>query len=326
VYSFLFEEAIYLLNGIEIDRTRDVGITTTIKNFLSCPNQHQNALFGWQQSGSITTYNHAKKKFYAQIPLKKLFGFFEDYDKVIVNARQEIILLRASNDKNCCNTASNESLSLQIEKIELLMEHVEPNEELKLKMYQEFLRDRPIPLPFRKWELHELPALRKTTRDLWSVKTSTSLERPRYVIVCFQNKTKKNNHVEDATKFDHCNIRNIKIHLNSESYPYDSMNLDFSTDNYLTAYHMYTQFQSTYHNLKENEVSPQLTYTQFKDHPLFVFDVSHQNEAIKSSTIDLKIEMESDKSFDENICAYCLILYDSIAEYTPLTGIVRKLL
>ena len=58
---------------------------------------------------------------------------------------------------------------------------------------------------------------------------------------------------------------------------------------------------------------------------LFVFDCSKQNEVVKLSTVDLKIEIEAQTSFPQDASAYCLILYDSLVTYTPLSNIVRRL-
>ena len=35
------------------------------------------------------------------VPLNMLLGFSEDYKRVVVNARHELILIRARNDYNC---------------------------------------------------------------------------------------------------------------------------------------------------------------------------------------------------------------------------------
>ena len=50
----------------------------------------------------------------------------------------------------------------------------------------------PIIIPFRKWELYELPSLRPSNREIWSTKTLTNLEKPRFVIVAFQVNRKNN--------------------------------------------------------------------------------------------------------------------------------------
>jgi hypothetical protein len=323
-FCYLFQEARYEINGIEIDRNQDVGTTTTIKNFLSCkPNDYNNILFGWEESGGLTVYNSPQRKFCAQIPLNRLFGFAEDYRKVIINARQELILLRSGTDNNCY--IGSENVSINLTKVEWHVPHIEVNDTLRVHFLNVLKADKPLLLSFRKWELHELPALKNTNNDIWSVKTSTSLERPRYVIIGFQT-NRKNNRENDITIFDHCNIRNIRILLNSTNYPYDNMNLDFANGNYITAYNQFLNFYPSYYNLDYKSTSANLTYSNFKDNSLYVFDVTKQNESVKSSTIDLQIEMESTRVFPQNTKAYCLILFDSVVEYTPLTGIVRKLI
>ncbi len=323
-FCYLFQEARYEINGIEIDRNQDVGTTTTIKNLLSCkPNDYNNILFGWEESGSLSVYNKTKRRFCAQIPLNRLLGFAEDYRKVIINARQELILLRSYTDKNCY--VGDENVSIKLTKVEWHVLHIEVNDAWRVHFFNLLNADKPLSLSFRKWELHELPALRNTSNGIWSVKTSTSLERPRYIIIGFQT-NKKNNHEEDVTTFDHCNIRNIRILLNSTNYPYDNMNLDFDNDNYIKAFIQFLNFCPSYYNLDYKSTSANLTYEKFKNNALYVFDVTKQNESVKSSTIDLQIEMESSQVFPANTKAYCLILYDSVVEYTPLTGIVRKLI
>lgn len=112
-FCYLFQEARYEINGVEIDRNQDVGTTTTIKNFLSCtPNNYNNVLFGWENSDALSVYNKTKRKFFAQIPLNRLFGFAEDYHKVIINARQELILLRSGTDVNCYVGSDNVNINL----------------------------------------------------------------------------------------------------------------------------------------------------------------------------------------------------------------------
>lgn len=320
-FSFLFEEIRYELNGVEIDKNRDVGITSTMKGLLSIKVEEKGpaAISGWGATGDLKTYFATTKKFYAFIPLKYLLGFAEDYRKVIAGAKHDLILLRASNDFNCY--VGDAGVRFNIDRIEWRVPHVLLSDESKLNMLGNINADKIISIPFRRWELHELPALRQTDRDIWAVKTSTSLEKPRYVIIAFQT-NRKNIRANDCSEFDHCNIKNIKVHLNSESYPYDALNLDIAGGDYALAYYMYTKFQQSYYNQGYSE--PMLDYDTFKNHMLYVFDVSKQTESIKSSTVDLNIEMEATAAFSQNTRAYCLILYDTIVEHRPLSGTVRR--
>lgn len=60
--------------------------------------------------------------------------------------------------------------------------------------------------------------------------------------------------------------------------------------------------------------------------PIVVIDCSHQNEAIKTGPVDIKIEFKTSENIPDATAAYCLILHDRIVEYNPLTSEVKKLL
>ena len=52
-------------------------------------------------------------------------------------------------------------------------------------------KDPLLTMTFRSWELFEYPQLPLSSRHIWAVKTSSQLEKPRYVIPAFQ--TNRNN-------------------------------------------------------------------------------------------------------------------------------------
>ena len=331
--AFLFEEIRYEMNGIEIERIKDVGMSSLIKGLVSFSKTDALVLQtgGWHEkqpivqtgAAELIRKNQTEKvtlNKVARIPLNSLLGFAEDYKKFIMNTKQELILVRSHNNRDFAK--SNKEIPLEIKKIEWYVPRIEVNDETKLRLYNKLKNDPKILIPFRRLELHELPSLRTTDRESWNVKTSTALERPRFVILAFQ--TRRRNIIDaNADRFDHCNMRNIKIYLNSESYPYTNLQLNIQEDDYSLVYHMYTQFQVSYYGTQKP--NPLLDYDEFKNHMLFVFDVSKQKEELKSASIDLKIELEGRESFKEDTRGYCFIICDSIIEYTPLSGIVRKL-
>jgi hypothetical protein len=325
--AFLLDEVRYALNGVEIDRVRDVGITSTLKGLVSFDTNRSNRLSvaGWgplkiEQS----IYSLPKKQFYCCMPLNMLLGFAEDYKQIIVNARQELTLLRSRTDLNSYKIDKGEPSDtvITLTKFEWKVPHVLVNDEVRLSFLQQLNMDRPLTLAFRRWELHELPALKNNVRDIWSIKSSPNLERPRYVIVAFQ-RNRKNNVLVNSSLFDHLNIRNIKVHLNSDQIPYDNLNLNIENGNYVMLYNMFANFPKSYYG---SDVGyPELDYTQFLKHMMFVFDCSKQNEVVKLSTVDLKIEVEAHTNLNQDASAYCLILYESVVTYTPLSNIVKRL-
>ncbi|XP_044597175.1 uncharacterized protein LOC123273762 [Cotesia glomerata] len=192
----------------------------------------------------------------------------------------------------------------------------------KIDVLNYITSDPAIPISFRTWELYEYPLLPATTNHIWAIKTTNQLEKPRFVIVGFQT-ARKNQSNQNASEFDHCNIRDIKLVLNSQSYPYGSLNLNITNNQYALMYDMYTNFQSAYYG---KEAEPLMAKKDFLNKaPLYIIDCSKQNESIKSGPVDIRLEFESSAQFPNQTAAYCLIIHDRIVEYNPISSTVRKL-
>ncbi|CAG9815992.1 unnamed protein product [Phaedon cochleariae] len=175
---------------------------------------------------------------------------------------------------------------ITIESINLKVPHLTPNDDIKLQLLTRIKADESMMIPFRRWELHELPALTQgSTIEIWSVKTCSALDSPRYVIVFFQTKKADNLH-EDVTLFDNANIKSIRLALNSDYYPQERMLLDFSRDQYADAHFNYTEFNKSYHNCQEKRSL--VNFAEFKSRPIFVIDCSRRHLGLKSSTVDIK--------------------------------------
>lgn len=319
-YAYLFDEMRFEINGVEIDRVRDVGYTTTIKGLVSLDKAESDSLgmagwFPYKDNKTLTA-----TLFNACIPLNFLMGFAEFYKKIFVNCKLELVLIRSHTDDNCYNGKDG---NIKITKLQWHVPLVTVSDEAKLKIMNSLKKDRPIRIAYHRWELHELPSLRSNTSDKWTIRTSSQLEKPRHLMAAFQT-NKKNVKQADPTDFDHVRIRNIKLYLNSESYPYDKQNLDFGLGRYSMAYYMYRIFQKTYYNKETSH--PILSFEQFKNCPIFVIDCSKQLESIVTSTVDIQLEFEGDEIFPPKTSLFALILHDALVEYNPITGIVHKLI
>lgn len=336
--AHLFESITYELNGKEIDRVRDPGTTTTIKGLLCFGEQDINELLmaGWNPSSNvIQTFNDQSKKFSFRIPLKYLFGVFHDYRRVLYG-KHKIRLIRQRNDNNAYHASAAAENQVEgaarrvegvgnivINNILLKVKHIQPSDSVRLRLLEKINSDKSVGVWFRQWEFFEMHSLKSTTKDTWNVKTSTNLERPRYVIVAFQT-DRKDNKLLDNSKFDHLKIRNIHVWLNSKCYPYENQNLDFERRQYTDAYQSYAEFQKSFYG---REIShPISDYNMFHVRPIFVIDCSKQEESIKSSTVDVKLEFEAEENFPPNTKAYCIIIHDRMFEYKPISGIVREIL
>ncbi|XP_015115959.1 uncharacterized protein LOC107040394 [Diachasma alloeum] len=326
----LFEEIRYKLNAVEVDRCKNVGVTTLMKNYISqSPSQTfllENA--GWiMQEDTKMTDNEGY--FNISIPLSMILGFAEDYQRIIMNAKHELILTRSHNDINAvlqaepAQGAVAETFKISLTKLEWMIPYIKVADSRKVQLLNYIAKDTPTPISFRAWELYEYPLLPRTSKHLWVVKCSTQLEKPRYVIVGFQS-FRKNHMYSNASKFDHCSIRDVKLFLNSQSYPYGNLNLDIAHNQYALLYNMYTDFQASYY---AKEPDPLLNRETFlKTAPLIVIDCSKQNEFLKSGPVDIRLEFESTQTFPDTTTAYCSIIHDRIIEYKPFSGGMKKMI
>ena len=91
--AFLFEEIRYELAGVVVDHTRNVGVTSTIKTFLSLNNNAHDAMenAGWVAPTANVLKVNDDGEFNFCIPLKMLMGFAEDYTRIVLNVKQELI-------------------------------------------------------------------------------------------------------------------------------------------------------------------------------------------------------------------------------------------
>ncbi|RLU18528.1 hypothetical protein DMN91_008885 [Ooceraea biroi] len=253
---FMFDEIRYELDGVKSDRNKNVGMTSTLKNY------------------TLLTLDRGVT----------LVGFCEDYKRVVINARHELILIRSRNDNN--SLLGDPALEPKIEllKIQWRMPHVLLNEVNKLSMLRALESGRYLSMTFRSWDLYEFPLLQSTTKHSWTVKATTQLEKPQYVIFALQT-GRKNVMSQDVTIFDDCKLTNVKLYLNSERYPYDDLNLNFERNKYAILYDMYSRFRRAYYGYDYAEAY--LTTTNFLLRgPFVVIDCSRQNESIKSATVD----------------------------------------
>ena len=322
--AFLFSEIRLELNGIAIDQVKSPGTATCMKNYVTMTySQLQHASeFSWHEATPMAlndTFSYC-------IPMKLFGGFFADYQKILIFAKLELVLLRSRTDNDCVFRAAIEGrraseLDVQITKINWMMPHVEVDDLHKLKLLKVLEKGVMISIPFRSWEYFENPQLPQNDRVTWQVKTSSAMHKPLYVILGFQT-GRRNSTIADASDFDHCNIRNAKLFLNSQQYPYEQLNLNFNANNYSVAYKMFCNFLKSYSGSTDKQLVDKANYRAHC--PLIVFDCSRNESIIKSSAVDVRIEMEFHANVPANTVACCLMIHDQIVKYNPFTNIVER--
>ncbi|XP_018300700.1 uncharacterized protein, partial [Mycetomoellerius zeteki] len=169
--AFMFDEIRYELDGVEIDRNRNVGITSTIKNYVSLTADKNKTL---ENAGWISSFNWSNilnipipEDFNFCVPLNTLLGFCEDYKRIVINTRPELILIRAHNDSNCAVAHDSDEPKITLLKIQWKIPHVMLNDVNKLSLLRTLEGGRYLSVGFRSWDLYEFPLLQSTTKHSW---------------------------------------------------------------------------------------------------------------------------------------------------------------
>jgi hypothetical protein len=147
----------------------------------------------------------------------------------------------------------------------------------QLKLLDIVKSARELYIPFRSRELHEYPMLLQTQRHTWAIKSS--VEEPQYMVFGLQT-DRKDQIRKYCSRFDHCNLSNIKVFLYDTVYPYDNLNINNANNQYALLYQMYTEFQTSF---LYKDTEPIFTREEFKElASIVVIDCSKQKEEVKS--------------------------------------------
>lgn len=238
--SFLFSDVRYELNGVEIDRLRNVGRSSTMKLRIASRTTQLNGYHLFCKSMELTSARSVApaqgdpipvKVYDVIIPLSVWFGFCDDYRKIILNCKHELILNRSRGTVECVKGggagAGTARVSFVINKIQWKMPHITLSDSVKLKMLNYLSKNRKITIQYRSADMVVYPTVPQTDNLMWTVKTVSNVNKPRFIVVGLQT-SRDNSHRVDASKFDHCSVTFVRLHMNSQIYPYNMNEIDIN--------------------------------------------------------------------------------------------------
>ena len=337
----LFKRIRYDLSGQEIESLVHPGQATTILGFLKYPDDFSkskglnqlwykdstntavladNHGFDARHSYIITT-SRPRGSFSFRILLKHIFGFCEDYDKVVYGLKHNLTLTR--NDDNDAiyrgaNAAAGGALAVgkvELKKISWFMPHVTPADQYKMELYKIIERKEKIPVGYRMIQCDSASIPQATTNFSWRLSVKSSPEIPRFIIVGFQV-GKSGNQEQNPSIFDNINVNNIYAMLNSTRYPTADYNITFVGQKFSRVYGDVAEFRAKFFNMDELVSNPNIGPVEFRAlYPLFLFDVSKQSEKLKYSTTDIQIKMHFSIALAAVTQAYAVIISDRLINF-----------
>ena len=348
---YLFKRIRYELSGQEIENIINVGQATTMLSLLKYPDDFSkskglNQL--WFKDLNNTTNMEGNNinpgfkvrhdyifgntdgvaanvgKFSFRIPLKHIFGFCEDYDKIVYGLKHTLTLTR-DNDNTAIfkwiddDGAGNDRLAfgrVNLDKIIWFMPHVTPADEDKMKLYKIIERKEKIPVGYRmiQCDSASIPPGNISSFS-WRLAVKSSPEVPRFIIIGLQQ-NRINNQTTNPSAFDHLNVSNMYVMLNSTRYPATDYDINFGIQQYSRLYGDVADFRSKFFNMDELISNPNINPADYKSlYSLFLFDVSKQSEKLKYSTTDIQVKIFFRGNVPNNVQVYGVIISDRLINF-----------
>ena len=173
----LFSQVSYQLSNQEVETIYDPGQATTMIGYLKYPVEFQ---LGegmsqlWQRDTTaladltnntgfknrqnyIITQSEEKGTFSFYIPLKHIFGFCDDYDKVLYGFKHTLTLARKSENDAIFRTAATAAGKVDLSKLSLFMPHVTPSVAASSNLYKVMESKVDVPFSFRARQCDNIP-------------------------------------------------------------------------------------------------------------------------------------------------------------------------
>ena len=337
----LFKRIRYDLSGQEIENLVHPGQATTMLGLLKYPDDFSkskglNQLWYKDTNTNATIGNNGNAGFNVRrqyifssdpvgtfsfkIPLKHIFGFCGDYDKIVYGLKHNLTLTR-NNDNDAIYRNNNDTAGAAmvdgrviLTEISWFMPHVTPADQYKMELYKIIERKEKIPVGYRMLQC-DSASVPQATNFSWRLSVKSSPEVPRFIIIGFQS-GKSNNQQRNPSIFDNVNITNIYAMLNSTRYPTVDYNIDFAKNMFSRVYGDVVEFRSKFFNMDELISNPNFTPSEYKlMYPLFLFDVSKQSEKLKYSTTDIQIKMDFRNNPAADTQVYGVIISDRLINF-----------
>ena len=341
---YLFKRIWYDLSGQDIENIMNVGQATTMLGLLRYPDDFSkskgiNQL--WYKDTSTVANNdnsgfNVRRSyifgvppnvvvnpigtFSFRIPLKHIFGFCVDYDKIVYGLKHLTLTRNNDNDaiykSGAVDGGGNDTYAdgrVLLDKITWFMPHVMPADEDKMKLYKIIERKEKIPVGYRMIQCDS--AIVTGSEFSWRLAVKSSPEVPRFIIVGFQS-GKSGNQKQNPSIFDNTDVRNIYVMLNSMRYPTADYNIEFGKQKFSRPYGDVADFRYKFYNMDELISNPNITPLDYRVlYPLFLFDVSKQSEKLKYSTTDIQVKIHFGGNIPINTQVYAVIISDRLINF-----------
>ena len=139
--------------------------------------------------------------------MKYIFGFCEDYDKIVYDLKHSQTLVRKTDDDAIFRGAAAGAVKVSLDKISWLMPHVIPADAEKFFIYKTIELKVKLPIAYRTTQCDML-SVPESTGFTWRLSVKTAPKKPRFIIVAFQT-AKDGDRTKNPSTVDHVNLKKM---------------------------------------------------------------------------------------------------------------------
>ena len=157
----------------------------------------------------IIVNSNPKGIFSFRVPLKHIFGFCEDYDKVVYELKHTLTLTR--NNDNDAIFRGNAAVAgkITLSKLSWFMPHVTPADQDKMELYKIIERKEKLQVGYRMIQC-DTALIPQATTFSWRLSVKSSPEVPCFIIVGFQT-NKSGDQKQNPSSFDNLNVSKFYV-------------------------------------------------------------------------------------------------------------------
>ena len=330
----LFTLARYNMNGSPIESVSEPGVVATMLGVSLLPNDYRLGLeegYYPDTAATVTDLTGNKGwierraliwdgggKFQILVPLSRVFGFAEDYKKVIYGMNHSIVLTRGTHCNNALTTRPTKAApdpytalegEVVLNSIRWVIPRVDPSDVAKYQLQKQIQNHILLDCGFRMRE-YQSASVEQSTHWTWRIGVRSSPEKPRFILISFQtdlrDSQEKNNSV-----FSHCSVTNMNLTLNSDRYPLNDFTSDFDTNTVSNLYWEFMNFRREYYGIDNRISSISVCPLRYKTlYPIYCFDVTRQSERLKTSVTDICLSCTFKAKVPANTVAHAVIISD----------------
>ena len=331
---FLFDNIKYLLSSAEIESVYNPGTTSNIlglakysKNFspglIQCwapdtdKGEAKDDNLGFKARRLFNQTSTTVGTFRFAVPLSHIFGFADDYHRVIYGFNHTLVLTRASSDANALfrktdtKTASENVPDgvVNLTNIRWMVQRVKPADVARYELAKQIQAETILNVGFRMRQSVST-TLPNANTFTWRLGVRTSPEQPRFIFLAFQT-----NRAEDQQKnfaiYDHCKLTSAHVLLNNDRFPCNDFETDFTENQFDFLYHEFSSFVQKFYKVDKLVTSTSIDPISYKTlHPIIMFDVSKQSERLRSGVTDVAIQCRFKENPPATTVAHAVMISD----------------